>query len=673
MSGHFQQQALLRKFIYMGVIIVLFASARVLQHFVVEKQAKEMGLREQDRGQVHLSESALSLMLFSFRGLAVCALWLEADEYQKRNQLSELDICVSALTKLQAHHIDPWLFHSWNLDTNVAGQCDRIQDKYYFISRGMTVLAQGERRNENNPRLRWEMGYKYRQRICDIDERNVMRSLFQLSCIPPEERDLRRLQTWDANRRRWVVDETKFKEFCRKHPTLIRRLHEPPMRYRRPSEVFICRTPEDVIHFLAQYQEIPSRYKDSRESGSAASTLKDPEERFPILPPRREPPPPQHLFDKDELTSSSVLDDDFDGYAAARAWFGYAQEPVPDPGSQSWFDYARNPNPDDSMLPGYSKPIENRRLQRKPKFTTVIFRSHPALAQEALAERLEEEGWFDESWKIPDWFRGEAGPGSAEPIQVGGARNRAGEAWRAALYMWEKMGRANGLLLDREELADLKTKAAAYQEGRTPPGSLDYKAHRYLEELESYRKLTGFNQHYYRARMESEPEAVTARKHFYKAERLVLGARSDAAIREYARPDALLAWKSLWKRHLKDYPDMAKEFAIQDPAAELQYGYVKLLQESTQVKNLLVFQHFLAQALTAPPEVAGWVRLGRPSDRMLPPLEIKGPFDDIDDQGRPLIPEDVKMSIRVRKGEIIGKLPAPPGAEPPPVPPARPR
>ena len=38
--------------------------------------------------------------------------------------------------------------------------------------------------------------------------------------------------------------------------------------------------------------------------------------------------------------------------------------------------------------------------------TTVIFRDYPAQAQRFTAERLQDEGWFDDSgWEIPDWFR----------------------------------------------------------------------------------------------------------------------------------------------------------------------------------------------------------------------------------------------------------------------------
>src|SRR5262249_53171462 len=134
--------------------------------------------------------------------------------------------------------------------------------------------------------------------------------------------------------------------------------------------------------------------------------FKPPEERFPILPPRAK------FFDDypDEVTNDSTLGDDFDAFAASRAWYGYAQDPLLNP-----------------------------QLRRRPRqLTTVIFQGYPARAQAYLGERLEQEGWFDEEgWVIKDWFpQFPSQPdGPKRPVTVGGGRKWAEDAYERAFQM----------------------------------------------------------------------------------------------------------------------------------------------------------------------------------------------------------------------------------------------
>ena len=148
-----------------------------------------MALREQDRGEVQLTESAFSVLLTGSRGFLTCYLWMKANEYQEKNYLSELELCVQALTKLQAHFIRPWEFQSWNLSYNVAAQCDRVPDKYYFIYRGIESWPRASGGTGTIPICVTSSALTYRWRICESDDRNLFRSLFQLSCIDPAERD----------------------------------------------------------------------------------------------------------------------------------------------------------------------------------------------------------------------------------------------------------------------------------------------------------------------------------------------------------------------------------------------------------------------------------------------------------------------------------------------------
>src|SRR5688500_17787541 len=120
MASPFQQQARTRKFLYLGLILVLFTAAFFWRTRVVQATADRMGVREMGRGEVELTESVVRLSLTGLRGVATCVLWNNALEKQKKNQWNELEVVVRSLTKLQPNFITPWQFQSWNLAYNVS-------------------------------------------------------------------------------------------------------------------------------------------------------------------------------------------------------------------------------------------------------------------------------------------------------------------------------------------------------------------------------------------------------------------------------------------------------------------------------------------------------------------------------------------------------------------------
>ena len=67
MASPYQQQALRRKLIYLGLIVALFTVAGVFRVWVVEAKGKELSIREQDLGEVELGSSALQLSLTGSR------------------------------------------------------------------------------------------------------------------------------------------------------------------------------------------------------------------------------------------------------------------------------------------------------------------------------------------------------------------------------------------------------------------------------------------------------------------------------------------------------------------------------------------------------------------------------------------------------------------------------
>lgn len=698
MASRFQQQSVRRKVIYAVLILLLFFATMVVRRadFVLampgsnsqfhvmglEPKANELALREENRGEVELTGRAVNLLLTGSRGVVVCGLYVNAMEKQKRQQWNELELVVRSVIKLQPHFIEPLLHQGWNLAYNVSVECHDLRDMYFYISRGIELLAEGERRNLHQPNVRGSIALTYQHKICESDKTSTMRSLFQLSCIDPVERNAARFQLRtpdgevlgpnqakdycrlhpddrDAQRRLTEIERT-FEDFCRKHPQLVRRLREG-LRGKIPGQwwmQFRCKTPDELVQYLADNSRVPSLYEEPKESagleGEQASRPKEPEKRFPLLPPPPtegvRPVPPQHLFDPSELTYQSELGDEIDAFIVARAWYGYAQEPLPEP---------------DPEQPGASKPIEDRNRQRLPRYTTGIFRTKPASAQSHAADRLEEEGWFDGSgWKITDWFEG-------DPVVVGRDRNWAAEAWGKANEMWATYGSRCGLLLEPEKLASIEEQAKRFLDARSlKPGepvptvrmedlSADQRegllANNFMHAYQYCRTQTNFAHHYFASATEMRPRTVTARKHLFEAETFRLAGRNTQAEDTYRKAFAELI------DVFKAQPDFRNDQGVQDESYELNLRYVRLVQQRVGVplrRARVVASHW--------GQAAGGLLAGVPDCLLVqdyelaptaPRVPVAGPLDG-EINGKPIIPDEVKRMVFARRPADQSLVPA---------------
>jgi hypothetical protein len=652
MASPFQQQALRRKVIYFGLILVLFTIAFAWRTNVVAEQAQRLALREVDRGDVELTGSVIRLSLTGSRGLATCALWISAIDKQKRNQWNELELLVRSVTKLQPHFITPWLFQSWNLSYNVSVNSDRVSDKYFYITRGIELLADGERKNSNHPDLRYWIGFYNEHKICKSDETNVQRSLFQLTLIPPNERDPARFKQINPATGLEEINWIEFEDFCKKHPQLVRRLNDGMIRDTKfeADRQFKCGTADQVVRFLADNQRVPSPWEDApivavgQWQKRDDDKLRPVEEQFPPLPPRRTPTPPQRLYSDRELVADQVgqLGDDIDAYAMARAWFAYAQEPIPDP----------------DELPGETKPITDRRLQRRPKqIMTVIFRNYPALAQSNIAERLQQEGWFDSDlFSISGWFPADKFPADKEGKRFEAKVGDPGvewsqRAWADAHQRWRRYGEENHFLFkseaDEENMKNLSAEFRAQLgiEGARPPilrtENMDqhmrdgYFAAQFLYENGFCRQTTNFDSHYNRSFVDSKPEAVKGRKNFYKAERLRWAQASRGpALELYAT--TLPYWRDEVLLKNKEY---LRSSVIQDESYDWEYRYMRLFDE-IKGDDLRRKLGKAAQVLPLLPAV---------DSPAFPAFILRGPLDVLDENGHQLIDADTRTHVLSRK------------------------
>lgn len=602
MANPIQREAVQRKGLYIALIVALFtvsifwrgkldvpfsgqvAASEWLSDRAVLAQATDLELRELDQGDPEIAGSVARLSLIGSRGVVVTALWRAAIEKQKRNEFHEFEMLVDLVTRLQPNFVTPWIFQSWNIAYNVSVENDKLGDMYFYIARGIELLARGDRvntkvdrrsndgRKVGSPDIRFQIGFYYQNKFGVSDKVNTLRSLMQLSCIPPGDRQPSALQP--ENR---PVDPAAFREFCRKNPQLVRRLR---------TKLNAAR-PEDVVQFLRDNERIPSLYQNAEE-------LADRENQFPVLPPPFPEAPADEYVTSEAGSVSRPMTDAFDAFHAARSWFAYSLTVVPPPKT----DETGTPLPWASPRPGEYDAFRYR-VPRSPAL--IIFRQYAPRSQSYLAERLQKEGWFDEtsSWN-PDeqasaanqWF-----PGDREvrlTTKDADAPANSQVEWARAWQMWNKHGEDNAMALPpgrRERLefvAGVKGTPPFLPPDMSPeemeargwtPQKLE--AMRALIYYEQNRQITNFPFFLESSRAEMDPVTVDARKRLWEADQARLSADNIRAAQLYV--EALARWREV----LRTFPNFHrpdKSDRTEEETYEFELALIKMLTEDGLVR-----------------------------------------------------------------------------------------
>ncbi len=659
------QQTRQRKMIYFGAIIALFTLSLMHREFVIKPQALYLQLRETARGEVELTSSAVRLLLTGSRGLAVTLLWYNAMDKQKKNEWHELELIVKSITKLQPYFITPWLYQSWNIAFNVAVESDQPRDKYYYISRGLELLAEGERRNRGtgddyadddkdraiypgNPELRHFMGFTYQLKIGSSDERLTMRCLLEMSCIDPIERRPERF--WLASSP-GKVNMEELSRFTAKYPRLIRRLREA-----------LLYDPGDIVRFLERNQKIPHRFQEVGKDVKQ-SELKRPQEQFPILPPPKEEDWP------DPRERTYRIDESIDVFLVSRTWYEFAQLPLPPP--------SRNPGP---VVLDYDK-----RKYRLPKqMMAQIFRQYPARGQVFVAETLEQEGFFDsEGWIVKDWF-----DNVTDNKAVGReAKYHSGRAWKKGYDLYRKYGIRNGLYITPDEMAELNKQADVYRKarkieaGQLPQIRADdrqgelgkgLEAHLKLYYNNSYRTITNYDTFLYQSEGESDPLILAARKVLFQAEqRRKRSAATERMLELYEE-----GWRYYTLGCLK-YPKFAQVSSMQEDLYEVYQKYLRASQSIHRelfkktalgaVKQSIFPATTWVDALATCAAISKVEKTEQLANRIVPIKRTTGPLDTVcyyDGPHATEIKEKLLLSwasglTAVQNGAVVNRIPFP--------------
>jgi hypothetical protein len=588
-SAELQQQSFFRKLMYFGLIVVLFTlmtfSSRFAQLFAQAKlfkgadaltkltvtgKARSLQLNESEQGEADLGGSTVRLALSGSRGFAITIVWLMAIDKQKKHEWNQVDLLVNAISKLQPHFLTPWLFQSWNLAYNVSVESDRVADKYYYISRGIELLAQGERINrghgvdENgqefevgNPDMRFWIGFYYMNKFGTSDEQHTLRSLLQLACINPEKRKP------ILFRKSSGIDRQAFLDFVKENPMLCRRLRDH----------LRCSQPEDIVDFLAdnfkvfgRYEEIDGQYQLKRRA----------DDQFPVLPVTPET--------ASLASPSQEFGGNFDSYHCAWAWYVYAQQPLPP------VEYGKPA----AGVPEFD-PLRYR-LGRQP--APIIFRQYPPRSTTYIADRLQREGWFDESgWTVNEedqaerqqWFPGQS-------VVVGNDRRYSSKViWQSAYEQWQEHGKKHGFLLTEAQRQNLIEESKLFRErynvqvGQAGPDLqpdqvseemwMSFDAARQLWNQVLNENMTNFYHFYYEAEAECNDRTIQVRRWLFDADRLRSKA-TERAIPLYEKAFSELTGNPAEGKQglLESFPHFRQDSTIQEDLIETQLDYLGVLE-----------------------------------------------------------------------------------------------
>jgi hypothetical protein len=550
-------------------------------------QAEKLEMRELDLGDAEVAGSVARVSLVGFRGVVVTGMWWSAIEKQKRGEYHEFELLARTVTRLQPHFITPWIFQAWNIAYNVSVENDKLGDMYFYIARGIELLAEGDRLNSRkyrglgfaevdigSPDIRYQLGFYYQNKFTVSDKVATLRSLMQLSAMKPSERDPANFL--DAQDR---VIPAKFQKFCEDNPQLVRRL----------ADKLACKTPRDVIDFLRVNKKVPTRYKD--DGSPDQDDLVSAELQFPILP---------KAFGLNEYNPLKPTDDAFDAIHAARAWYEYAQMVIPPPLEGFAQSSPKAAKAGQEPQDGEYDPFRYR-MPVAPSL--IIFRMQPGRSQSYLAERLQKEGWFDAAtrWNPADnglgnWF---ATPASAPRVQLEAKRNSQAE-YATAFEMWDSFGKRNGLNPTPEE-EKREQEAAKRTEvlgpfnqfpNFVPPNQAafdrlgisraDYRARLSLSARRTNKSITNSDFFLFQSRAEMTDALVAARKQLAAAEREKENGSFTSAARLYAKGLAM------WRQALlpfRDYRDIRD--TINEQSADYLLALTALLKDDAAVRKQL--------------------------------------------------------------------------------------
>ena len=184
-----RERSRMRKAFYLLAIIGLIVLLFVLSHpsspdvkghpgGVLAHLRDQYGLTQTELGAIDPTSQAVYLASMGMRGVGICVLWSNANQYQMKKDWTQLRASLDQISKFQPHSINVWRHQAWNLSYNVSVAFDDYHDKFYWVIEGLNYMLEGVRLNEKESRLYWDTAWFISNKIGRADEAKYYRRLF---------------------------------------------------------------------------------------------------------------------------------------------------------------------------------------------------------------------------------------------------------------------------------------------------------------------------------------------------------------------------------------------------------------------------------------------------------------------------------------------------------------
>lgn len=110
--------------------------------------------------------------LGTFRGLAVDALWIRADQLEEQGEYFEAQTLAEWITNLQPRFEKVWSFQAWNMAYNICVATQVPAERWSWVSRGINLLrTQGIPLNPTAADLYFDLSWLFRHKIGRVGDK----------------------------------------------------------------------------------------------------------------------------------------------------------------------------------------------------------------------------------------------------------------------------------------------------------------------------------------------------------------------------------------------------------------------------------------------------------------------------------------------------------------------
>lgn len=136
-------------------------------------------LSQAELGKIDPASETMKLSCLGMRGIAANILWLNAQEYKKKEDFDSLERTVNQLKRIEPNFLKVWDFQAHNLAYNTSVEFDNYKHRYEWVKKGIRFLIEGTEYNRDEPGLLNEVGWFVGQKVGRADEAKQFRRMFR--------------------------------------------------------------------------------------------------------------------------------------------------------------------------------------------------------------------------------------------------------------------------------------------------------------------------------------------------------------------------------------------------------------------------------------------------------------------------------------------------------------